>query len=53
MTTTHPSKEQVRDYLAQRRLPNAPPPPSPAEVRRQLGWDLVYDMNPLRQECQR
>lgn len=35
-----PSKESVRDWLrteiAQRR-----PPPDPAQIRRELGWELI------------
>ncbi|WP_256079851.1 hypothetical protein [Massilia sp. YIM B04103] len=39
----HPSKEQVRAYLAQRiaqRRQEDLPPPTPDEIRRQLGWSL-------------
>ena len=36
----HPSKEQVRQYLAMRQQAHSPPP-SINEIRRQLGWDLV------------
>ncbi len=35
----HPSKEQVRAYMAQREQERRPPP-SPDEIRRQLGWRL-------------
>jgi hypothetical protein len=38
--TTHPEKEMVRSYMAQRREAQEPPP-SPEEIRRQLGWNLV------------
>ncbi len=37
---TQPTKEQVRAYMAERELARRPPP-SPAEIRRQLGWRLV------------
>jgi hypothetical protein len=37
---THPSKQLVRDYL-QRRARDARPPPTPDEIRRELGWALV------------
>lgn len=38
--TTHRTKEAVRDWLDERsRADDAPP--SPEEVRRQLGWDLI------------
>lgn len=37
---THPTKQLVRDYLdARTRSDDAPP--TPAEIRRQLGWDLL------------
>lgn len=38
--TTHPSKEQVRQYMA-RRQEERRPPPSPQQVREQLGWKLI------------
>jgi len=37
MNTNHPSKEQVRAYLAQRGHAHLPPP-SPEEIRRRLDW---------------
>ena len=37
---THPSKYLVRAYLA-RRTHDAKPPPTPEEIRRQLGWGLL------------
>ena len=37
---THPSKEQVRAYMHQRGLANRPPP-TPAEIRRQLSWSCT------------
>lgn len=36
---THPTKEQVRAYMAGRESAHRPPPP-PEEIRRQLGWRL-------------
>lgn len=36
---THPTKEQVRAYMAARESARRPPP-SPEEIRRQLGWRL-------------
>ena len=36
----HPTKEQVRAYMAERELARRPPP-SPSEIRRQLGWRLA------------
>lgn len=44
MTTTHPTKEQVRAYMAKRqveRQEERTPPPPPEEIRRQLGWGLM------------
>jgi hypothetical protein len=37
---THPTKEQVRAYMARRESAHRPPPP-PAEIRRQLNWRLT------------
>jgi hypothetical protein len=37
---THPTKEQVRAYMARRESARRPPPP-PDEIRRQLGWRLI------------
>ncbi len=34
---SHPSKEQVRAYMWRREHAHLPPP-TPAEIRRQLGW---------------
>ncbi len=49
MTTPHtpnPSKEAVRAYL-ERRTQDMQPPPTPEEIRRQLGWGLVmFDARP-------
>jgi hypothetical protein len=39
-STTHPSKQLVRTWLA-RRAHDAKPPPSPDAIRRELGWELV------------
>ena len=37
--TLHPTKEQVRAYMHQRRHAfHRCPPPMPEEIRRQLGW---------------
>lgn len=38
----HPSKEQVRAYMVEREAARRPPP-TPAEIRRQLGWHLEAD----------
>jgi hypothetical protein len=37
---THPTKEQVRAYMMAREHEHRPPP-SPEEIRRQLGWRLA------------
>lgn len=39
-TANHPSKEQVRQFMAQRRTEKTPPP-SPEQIRRELGWGLM------------
>ena len=38
--TTKPSNQQVRSRMQQRQEQNGPPP-SPEEIRRQLGWHMV------------
>jgi hypothetical protein len=40
VVVTYPTKQQVQHYLQQRRESKAPPP-SPEEIRRQLGWGMV------------
>jgi hypothetical protein len=37
---TNPPKQVVREYL-ERRTREQAPPPSPEEIRRQLGWGLM------------
>lgn len=39
-TCTHPTKQVVRAYL-ERRCRELNPPPSPEEIRRQLGWGMT------------
>lgn len=39
MTTIKPSKEHLREYLAQRHK-SQNPPPTPEQIRRELGWKL-------------
>ncbi|HEV7815730.1 MAG TPA: hypothetical protein VGP06_11610 [Janthinobacterium sp.] len=36
----HPSKYLIREYL-ERRSQDSKPPPTPEEIRRQLGWGLL------------
>ncbi|MES2742448.1 MAG: hypothetical protein V4754_16080 [Pseudomonadota bacterium] len=38
--SNHPSKQAIRAYL-ERRSRDVKPPPSPEEIRRQLGWGLL------------
>jgi hypothetical protein len=48
--TTHPPKELVRQYMHRPREARQPPP-SPEEIRRQLGWRL--EPNNKSAECAR
>jgi hypothetical protein len=41
-TTSHPPKHLVREYLV-RRTKESAPPPTPEEIRRQLGWGMLMD----------
>lgn len=41
-TTTKPDKRKTREYL-ENRTHSEDPPPSPEEIRRQLGWALIPD----------
>jgi hypothetical protein len=41
---SHPPKHLVREYL-ERRSRDPKPPPSPEEVRRQLGWGMLVPAN--------
>jgi phosphoribosylaminoimidazole-succinocarboxamide synthase len=38
--TTHPSKDLVRNWLHQRQAERTPPP-TPEQVREELGWKLI------------
>jgi hypothetical protein len=38
--TSKPSNQQVRSWMQQRQADKSPPP-SPEEIRTQLGWRLV------------
>ena len=40
-TITYPPKDLVRAYLAQR-LRERRPPPAPEEIRRRLGWTMLF-----------
>lgn len=48
----HPTKEQVRAWMRQRQVEHAPPP-TPQDIRRELGWQLDIAYDPLRRECTR
>jgi hypothetical protein len=37
---TTPSKEQVRTWMRQQ-IAKRCPPPSPEQIRRELGWNLI------------
>lgn len=39
-TVPPPSNQLVRDYMDEHTRSDDPPP-APAEIRRQLGWDLL------------
>lgn len=41
-TTTQPNKQAVRDYMERRRGERVPPP-TPEEIRRQLGWGMLQN----------
>jgi phosphoribosylaminoimidazole-succinocarboxamide synthase len=38
--TSKPDKQQVRNYMAQRQAEHKPPP-TPEQIREELGWKLV------------
>jgi len=40
MDSLKPTKEQIRQYMAQRQVAHCPPP-TMTEIRRQLGWGLM------------
>lgn len=41
---THPTKESIREYMEYRTQQSCEPPPSPEEIRRQLGWHMLPAM---------
>ncbi|HZW22374.1 hypothetical protein [Noviherbaspirillum sp.] len=45
-TAPSPSKEQVRDWLRQRRIATGPLP-DPEQIRRALGWETNAERNSL------
>ena len=40
MKATHPDKQKLREYM-DRRTHEAEPPPTPDEIREQLGWRML------------
>jgi hypothetical protein len=46
--TTKPTKEQVRE-LMERRTHEESPPPTPEEIRRELGWHLIQSNGPVQE----
>ena len=40
-TTTKPNKQQIREWLERRTHAQLDPPPTPDEIRRELGWHLL------------
>lgn len=48
---TRPTHQQVREYLARRRT-EGKPPPTPEEIRRQLGWGMLMPSLPIN-DCPR
>lgn len=41
MMVSRPTKEQLQTYLTNRRTQGGPPP-TPAQIREQLGWALIH-----------
>lgn len=39
--TNNPSQQTLSEYLAARRR-SGKPPPTPEEIRRQLGWNMLH-----------
>ncbi len=45
MKSVNPTKQQIREYMEQRRAANTPPPTT-AEIRQRLGWNLLPNNRP-------
>lgn len=45
--TTKPLKERVRDYMDRRTHAEEDPPPTPEDIRRELGWYLIPGNGPV------
>lgn len=52
MATTHPTHQQVRDWMAKRQVERTPPP-SPDQIKRELGWDMMYNSDQRAKDCAR
>ena len=50
--TTRPSKETVREYLERRTHAPLEPPPTPYEIRLQLGWVAIAAEREKRYESE-
>ncbi len=44
--TTKPPKERTREYL-ESRTHSEDPPPTPEQIRRELGWNLIPNNGPV------
>lgn len=44
--TTKPTKEKLREWLDSRTHSESPPP-TPEEIRRGLGWDMLPNNGPV------
>lgn len=44
-TVTHPDKEIVRTWLADRRVAGTPPP-TPEQIRTELSWKMLGSTDP-------
>lgn len=49
--TTHPPHQKVREYL-ERRTHSEDPPPTPDEIRRELGWNLIAAERQIQAESE-
>lgn len=50
--TTHPPKQRVRDYM-DRRTHSEESPPTPEDIRRELGWAIIEAEREARDERER
>lgn len=41
MQTSKPSKHRLQTYLTERHA-SASPPPTPEQIRRELGWNMLH-----------